>query len=171
MYTISTALAIENREGKLFVFMPPLKTVEHYLELLAVVEQSAQQLGLQIIIEVRNAEDNRIEQMAITPDPGVVEVNIHPSSSWQEVKAKYQTLFNVGERVGLAAEKFMLDGRHTGSGGGHHITLGGATPAESPLLKNPSVLRSFITFGKISPFFVLSVFLVLLLVRPVKHHG
>lgn len=152
VYTIRTSLSVEARDGKLFVFFPQWKETEHYLELLAVVEKSATELGLKIIIEgYELPRDNRIEKLMVTPDPGVVEVNVHPAKSWKEVTKNYDTLFEAADRVGLSTEKFMLDGRHVGSGGGHHITLGGSTPADSPLLRQPHILKSFLIFWQNHP--------------------
>ncbi|MDP8999235.1 MAG: transglutaminase family protein, partial [Myxococcota bacterium] len=48
--------------------------------------------------------------------------------------------------VGLCTEKHGLDGRPSGSGGGNHITLGGATPLASPFLRRPDLLASLIVF-------------------------
>jgi uncharacterized protein (DUF2126 family)/biotin operon repressor len=150
--TIITALGVEAREGKLYVFFPPLKHIEHYLELLALVEETADELSLKIIIEgYTPPSDNRIEKLVVTPDPGVVEVNIHPAKTWNETLHNYKILFESADKVGLGTEKFMLDGRHIGSGGGHHITLGGVTPADSPLLRRPDVLKSFLIFWQNHP--------------------
>lgn len=150
--TVKTALGVEAREGKLYVFFPPFKHVEQYLELLAIVEEAANRLSLEILIEgYEPPRDNRIEKLVVTPDPGVIEVNVHPAKSWQEVLKNYNHLFLSADKVGLGSEKFMLDGRHIGSGGGHHITLGGITPADSPLLRRPDVLKSFITFWQNHP--------------------
>lgn len=152
LYTIITAISIEPRDGKLFVFFPPLQRIEQYLELQAVVEKCAVELGLKIIIEgYKPPYDNRIERLVVTPDPGVVEVNIHPAKSWKEVCANYETLFAAAGNAGLGTEKFMMDGRHTGSGGGHHVTLGGITPAHSPLLRRPDVLKSMLIFWQNHP--------------------
>lgn len=152
VYTIKTAIGIEARNGGLYVFFPPLKYIEHYLELLAIVEKAAVELELKLVVEgYEPPRDNRIEKLVVTPDPGVIEVNIHPAKSWEEVKSNYDTLFRSAEKVGLGTEKFMLDGKHIGSGGGHHITLGGVTPAESPLLRRPDVLKSFVLFWQNHP--------------------
>lgn len=152
MHTIKTALNIEERNGNIYVFFPPFKHVEQYLELLAIVENCAKQLSLKICIEGYDPpRDNRIEKLVVTPDPGVIEVNVHPAKSWKEVVDNYKILFDGANRSGLGTEKFMLDGRHIGSGGGHHITLGGVTPSESPLLRRPDLLKSFLIFWQNHP--------------------
>lgn len=151
-HTIKTALTIEAREGCIYVFFPPFEHIEQYLELLAIVEKAAEQLSLKIIVEgYEPPRDNRVEKLVVTPDPGVVEVNIHPAKNWDEVLNNYNVLFDCSSKVGLGTEKFMLDGRHIGSGGGHHITLGGTNPADSPLLRRPDVLKSFIIFWQNHP--------------------
>ena len=151
-HTIKTALGVEAREGNIYVFFPPFKHIEQYLELLAIVEEAASRLSIQILIEgYEPPRDNRVEKLVVTPDPGVVEVNVHPAKNWMEVLTNYKCLFENADKVGLGTEKFMLDGRHIGSGGGHHITLGGSTPADSPLLRRPDVLKSFIIFWQNHP--------------------
>ncbi len=152
MITIKTALCVEAREGKIYVFMPPCELIEHYLELLAAVEAAAIRLQIPIIIEgYEPPRDNRIEKLAVTPDPGVVEINIQPAKSWSEVLFNYDNLFEAARQSRLGAEKFMLDGKHTGTGGGNHITLGGLSPADSPILRRPDLLRSLICFWQNHP--------------------
>ena len=92
-----------------------------------------------------------MQKLLVTPDPGVIELNIHPAASWQQQVANTQALYEIARRSRLGTEKFMLDGRHTGTGGGNHITLGGATPADSPLLRRPDLLRSLVTFWQHHP--------------------
>ncbi len=147
-----TALCVEARDGRLHIFMPPLAMLEHYLELVAVVESTAAELSLAVVIEgYEPPRDSRLERLLVTPDPGVIEVNIHPAASWRELVDNTVTLYEEARQSRLAAEKFMLDGRHTGTGGGNHITIGGATPADSPVLRRPDLLRSLITYWQHHP--------------------
>lgn len=149
---IRTSICVEPREGKLYVFMPPIEYAEHYLEIIACVEATAEELSMPVVIEgYAPPKDHRLENLTVTPDPGVIEVNIHPSKSWVELVAKYQVLYEQAFRSRLTTEKFMLDGRHTGTGGGNHITIGGATPADSPILRRPDMLRSLVTYWQHHP--------------------
>ncbi|HEY3403111.1 MAG TPA: transglutaminase family protein, partial [Ohtaekwangia sp.] len=152
VYTIKTALSIEVRQGKIYLFMPPLKYVEHYLDLLASIEAAAEKLKLKVVIEGYEPPfDNRLTKLSLSPDPGVLEVNIHPAKSWEEIIHNYDTLFEDARLSRLGTEKFLLDGKHTGTGGGNHITIGGVTPSDSPLLRRPDLLRSLITYWQHHP--------------------
>ncbi|MFT7237619.1 MAG: hypothetical protein ACI93L_001705 [Cyclobacteriaceae bacterium] len=147
-----TCFVLEVRQGKLFVFLPPLQYFEHYLDLISAVERTAEALQMPVLIEGYDPpSDKRVQKFMITPDPGVIEVNIHPSKSWREITSIYDTLYTKARESRLTTEKFNLDGRHTGTGGGNHITLGGAKPEESPLLRRPDVLKSFITYWQHHP--------------------
>lgn len=147
-----TSLVVEVRQGKLFVFLPPVSHFEHYLSLIQAVELTAKSLGIPVLVEGYDPpSDNRIEKMMITPDPGVIEVNIHPASTWKQLLENYDVLYRKTAESKLTTEKFNLDGRHTGTGGGNHVTLGGATPADSPLLRRPDLLKSLITYWQHHP--------------------
>jgi uncharacterized protein (DUF2126 family) len=147
-----TALCIEARGGGLHVFMPPTTTLEQYLDLLAAVESTAAMLKTPVIVEGYTPPgDGRIEKLMVTPDPGVIEVNIHPASSWAELVKTTTLLYEEARLSRLGTEKFMLDGRHAGTGGGNHVTLGGATPADSPFLRRPDLLASLITYWQHHP--------------------
>jgi uncharacterized protein (DUF2126 family)/transglutaminase-like putative cysteine protease len=149
---VRTAMCIEAREGRLHVFMPPLEYLEDYVELVAAVEESAAALAMPVIIEgYEPPKDPRMQKLLVTPDPGVIEVNVHPSNNWDELVANTTALYEEARLSRLSTEKFMLDGRHTGTGGGNHITLGGARPEDSPLLRRPDLLRSLITFWQHHP--------------------
>ncbi len=149
---VRTAMCIEVREGRLYVFMPPLEYLEDYVELIAAIEETTAALKLKVIIEgYEPPRDPRMQKLLVTPDPGVIEVNVHPSNNWDELVATTTALYEEARLSRLSTEKFMLDGRHTGTGGGNHITLGGATPADSPLLRRPDLLRSLITFWQHHP--------------------
>lgn len=150
--TIKTALCIEPRGGNLYVFMPPIDTLDSYIDLLHTVHKVATELEMPVIIEgYQPPYDNRIEKLVVAPDPGVIEVNIHPSTNWQQIVSNYDVLFDLARTCRLGTEKFMLDGKHTGTGGGNHITLGGKTPADSPFLRRPDLLRSFVNFWQNHP--------------------
>ncbi len=88
----------------------------------------------------------RVRALQVTPDPGVIEVNIHPAKDWEELVANTHILYEEARLSRLGTEKFMLDGRHTGTGGGNHITLGGSTPADSPMLRRPDLIKSLVTY-------------------------
>jgi uncharacterized protein (DUF2126 family)/transglutaminase-like putative cysteine protease len=134
-------------QGALYVFMPPLSHLEDYLELLAAIEATAAELGVQIILEgYPPPRDPRLKGLAVTPDPGVIEVNIHPAHDWDELVDHTEFLYEAARQSRLSTEKFMLDGRHTGTGGGNHLVLGGATPADSPFLRRPDLLASLIAY-------------------------
>ncbi|MGX9419333.1 transglutaminase family protein [Vibrio sp. WJH972] len=149
---IRTSLCFEAREGRLHVFFPPLTHLEHYVELLNHIEWVANELSMPVVIEgYEPPKDPRMQKLLITPDPGVIEVNVHPSKNWSELVFNTEVLYEQAYLSRLGTEKFMIDGRHTGTGGGNHITLGGATPEDSPLLRRPDLLRSFITYWQHHP--------------------
>jgi uncharacterized protein (DUF2126 family)/transglutaminase-like putative cysteine protease len=149
---VRTAMCIEAREGRLHIFMPPLEYLEDYIVLLAAIEEAATKLSLPVIIEgYEPPRDPRLVKLLVTPDPGVIEVNVHPSDNWKQLVDTTTKLYEEARLSRLSTEKFMLDGRHTGTGGGNHITLGGASPEDSPLLRRPDLLRSFITFWQHHP--------------------
>jgi uncharacterized protein (DUF2126 family) len=135
------------RNGVLFVFMPPLSHLEDYLDLLAAVEATAAELGVKLVLEgYPPPRDARLKMLQVTPDPGVIEVNIHPAHDWKELVDHTEFLYDAAHRSRLTTEKFMLDGRHTGTGGGNHLVLGGATPADSPFLRRPDLLSSLLSY-------------------------
>ena len=149
---IHTALCVEVRKGRLYVFMPPVKRIEDYLALVTAVENTAARLKLKLWIEgYPPPRDPRIKLLSVTPDPGVIEVNIHPAASWNELVYNMSTLYQEARLTRLGTEKFMVDGRHTGTGGGNHATLGGATAEDSPMLRRPDLLKSLITYWQNHP--------------------
>ena len=144
---VRTSLCVEPRDGRLYIFMPPLSLLEDYLELVSAIEGTADALNLPVLVEGYGPPtDHRINHLSVTPDPGVIEVNMHPAHSWDELVDQTTTLYEEARQTRLGTEKFMVDGRHTGTGGGNHIVLGGTSPADSPLLRRPDLLRSLVAY-------------------------
>ncbi|AOU97149.1 IMP dehydrogenase [Acidihalobacter yilgarnensis] len=147
-----TALCVEVRESRLCVFLPPVSHAEHFLALVTAVEDVAAKLGQAVIVEgYEPPEDPRLTRFKLTPDPGVIEVNVQPTASWDALVELTTTLYEEAFQTRLGTEKFMLDGRHTGTGGGNHVTLGGLTPADSPILRRPQLLRSLLVYWQHHP--------------------
>ena len=149
---IHTGFCVEARAGRLHIFLPPLTHLEHYLELISAIEATAKKTKLPVVIEgYAPPNDPRLLRLMVTPDPGVIEVNVHPCSNWQQLVDNAHSLYAIARESRLGTEKFMLDGRHTGTGGGNHVTMGASTPADSPFLRRPDLLRSLLTYWQHHP--------------------
>jgi uncharacterized protein (DUF2126 family)/transglutaminase-like putative cysteine protease len=143
---VRTALAVEPRGGILHVFLPPIARLEAFIELIAAIEAAASDMRTPIRLEgYLPPRDPRLASFSVTPDPGVIEVNIQPTRSWSELASLSEDLYEDARQLGLGTEKFMIDGRHVGTGGGNHVTIGGSTAADSPILRRPDLLRSLLT--------------------------
>jgi uncharacterized protein (DUF2126 family)/transglutaminase-like putative cysteine protease len=149
---VRTAMTVEPRQGHICVFMPPLNDAEDFAALAGAIELTAKATNLPVHIEgYEPPHDTRLNVIKVTPDPGVIEVNVHPATSWRQAVDITTGLYEDARQGRLATEKFMIDGRHTGTGGGNHIVLGGITPSDSPFLRRPDVLASIIRFWQNHP--------------------
>ena len=147
-----TAMVAQVRDGLLYVFMPPTEALEHFLDLIARLETAAAKADYPVVIEGYDPPpDPRLRSTTITADPGVIEVNVAPSASFDEQRRLLETLYQQARLARLSTESFDVDGTHGGTGGGNHITLGGVTPADSPLLRRPDLLVSLLTYWQRHP--------------------
>jgi uncharacterized protein (DUF2126 family) len=147
-----SALVVQARDGFVHAFLPPLEQLDRFVELVGLVERSAAAVGTPVVVEGYGPPpDPRVKSLNVTPDPGVIEVNVHPTSSWAELSDLTHTLYRLAREQRLGTETFALDGRHSGTGGGNHLTLGGAEPARSPMLRRPDLLVSLLTWWQHHP--------------------
>ncbi|HXO55589.1 MAG TPA: transglutaminase family protein, partial [Mycobacterium sp.] len=148
----TTAMLAEVRDGLLYVFMPPTEALDHFVDLIGRVHDAAAKTGCPVVIEGYDPPpDPRLTSTTITPDPGVIEVNIAPTASFAEQGRQLETLYEQARLARLSTESFQFDGSHSGTGGGNHITLGGITPKDSPLLRRPDLLISLLTYWQRHP--------------------
>ena len=166
---IRTALTVQARDGLLYIYVPPLERAEDWLSLVAAIEQVAAAIAQPVVLEGYKAPfDRRLLSFSVTPDPGVIEVNVHPAASWEQMLRNTAELYEAARQSGLRAEKFMLDGRHVGTGGGNHVVMGAATPEDSPFLRRPDLLRSLLGFWHNHP--SLSFLFSGLFIGPMSQH-
>jgi len=149
---IRPALCVQAVEGRLHVFLPYTPVVADYLDLVAAVEDTCRHLEVSVWIEgYAPPPDPRLKSYGLTPDPGVLEVNLPPTANWDDLEELNAILHEEAHGNRLIASKFAYDGSHLSTGGGSHIVLGSKTMAESPVLRRPDLLRSMVTFWQRHP--------------------
>jgi uncharacterized protein (DUF2126 family)/transglutaminase-like putative cysteine protease len=147
-----TALCVSIREGMLYVFLPPVPYLEHFLLLLHHIEQVAAAMQIPLVLEgYAPPQDTRLASFSITPDPGVIEVNMPPASNTTQLARTLNIIYEQAQQLDLTTLKYLMDGSPISTGGGNHIVLGASVPAASPFLKRPDLLKSFIIFWQHHP--------------------
>ena len=149
---IRPSLCVEARDGRLHIFLPYVSVAADYLDLVAAVEDTCAYLHKPVWLEgYTPPADPRLRAFSLTPDPGVLEVNLPPTADWDALEELNAVLFEEALAHRLIAGKFGYDGSHLATGGGSHITLGGPTLEDSPLLRRPDLLRSMVAFWQNHP--------------------
>ncbi|MDX2088117.1 MAG: transglutaminase family protein [Kofleriaceae bacterium] len=149
---LRTALSIEPRDGQLWAFLPPLPRFNDFVMLVEALDAARVETGFDVHLEgYPPPPAPERTRFAVTPDPGVIEVNLAPQDNCRAAAELHHTVFDAALANGLTAERYLLDGRAAGSGGGNHITIGGPTAERSPWLVRPSLLASLITFAQHHP--------------------
>ena len=149
---IRPSLCVQAREGRMHVFLPYTRVLADYLDLVAAVEDTCRYLKMPVWVEgYAPAADPRLRSFSVTPDPGVLEINQVPASTWDELEEINMVLDEEARRNHLTTEKFSNDGSHLATGGGCHIVIGGANLLDSPVLRRPGLLRSMIAFWQNHP--------------------
>ncbi|BAW03562.1 transglutaminase family protein [Nocardia seriolae] len=147
-----TAVVAEVRDGLLHVFLPPIGEFGAYCDLVRRVEDAVAAAGVPVVLEgYPPPADGRLHALSLAPDPGVIEVNVQPTTGFTEQSELLDTLYEQARLARLSTESFDVDGTDRGTGGGNHITLGGRTPARSPLLRRPDLLVSMLTYWQRHP--------------------
>jgi uncharacterized protein (DUF2126 family) len=163
------ALCVQARAGKVFVFMPPVDYLADYLDLVAAIEDTAAHLSMPVVFEgYTPPNDTRISVFKVTPDPGVIEVNIQPAAGWDEMVENITAVYELARQSRLGTEKFLIDGQTTGTGGGNHLVIGAPTADDSPFLRRPDLLRSMVNYWNNHP--ALSYLLSGLFIGPTSQH-
>ena len=149
---IRPALCVQAVHGRIHVFLPYTAVAADYLDMIAAVEDTCRHLEIPVWLEgYAPPYDPRLRFFGLTPDPGVLEVNLPPTATWDDLEEMNEILHEEAHRTRLIAGKFAYDGSHLSTGGGSHIVLGGKSVLESPILRRPDLLRSMVTFWQRHP--------------------
>jgi uncharacterized protein (DUF2126 family) len=128
--------------------LPAFRSCEHFRQLLEIVAAATSAAGWDhlILTGCPPPVDETVYWTTITPDPGVLEVNMAPASSLDEFCREQRLLHQAAQAVGLDPRQLMFNGQELDSGGGQHLTFGGPSPEASPFFRYPLLLARLIAF-------------------------
>lgn len=147
------ALTVEVTAGALQVFVPPLDWGA-FEELVGHIEHAATKLGMRDIVLCGyrpSAHPEEVTSLGITPDPGVLEVNLPPTSSWIEYDRLLRIVSELAAEQGLQTTRMHFNGRVQGTGGGAHVLFGGPRLEANPFFARPDLLASIVRYWQRHP--------------------
>ncbi|MGI9212205.1 MAG: transglutaminase family protein, partial [Methylococcaceae bacterium] len=147
-----TALSFRIRQGRIWIFIPPLTHLEHYLELITALEAAAVKREIPIMLEgYPPPEDPRLGRFSLEPDAAVLKLTLPMTRDWNLSQAALTQAYAEAARLGLHGIHSRNTGTRMGPGGSTDLVLGGEEPADSPFLFRPQLLRSLITHWQHHP--------------------
>ena len=137
----------------------PTEQLDDYAALLSSSSAAARTVGRPVVLEGYGPPpDPRLTQLIVTPDPGVIEVNVQPTRSWAELRELTTTLYD-------EARQARPDDREVRPRRPPHRHRRRQPPhprrpprrSTRPLLRRPDLLVSLLTYWQRHPSPVLPV--------------
>ncbi|MBX3271016.1 MAG: transglutaminase family protein [Sandaracinaceae bacterium] len=141
-------VALGSEDGHVALELPAFESVDLFVGFLGVVAAAARALPLDALI-LRGYPppvDDRVAFTTVTPDPGVVEVNMAPCRSATELHHASRAIHAAAAAAELSPARRQYNGEVTDSGGGGHLTFGGPRPEASPFFAHPHLLPRLVAY-------------------------
>jgi len=84
--------------------------------------------------------------LIVTPDPGVVEVNMAPAADLGTYARWAALVHQAAGEAGLSPLRYRYNGELVDSGGGGQLTFGGPSPEASPFFRRPWLLPGLLRY-------------------------